>query len=158
MHQVKRTPEDPKLFEQLLLSRVIAIIAGDQKVCSFRHLVPHWSLEPVRLRPDCWAKPTPVMKRSRTGTRRVEIGCVLRAGAARPWSDFASGSEVFEFLPCTFSRPVQAPLNDSFAPCPWALLEICLAGSPAPLVNWLVWMASKAGTAQRSSTAAGFEA
>jgi hypothetical protein len=28
MHEVKRIPEDPKLFEQLLLTRVIAIIAG----------------------------------------------------------------------------------------------------------------------------------
>jgi hypothetical protein len=28
MHQVKRIPEGPELFEQLLLTRVIAIIAG----------------------------------------------------------------------------------------------------------------------------------
>jgi hypothetical protein len=28
MHQVRRIPEDPKLFERLLLTRVIAIIAG----------------------------------------------------------------------------------------------------------------------------------
>ncbi len=37
MRQVKRAPEDPELFEQLLLTRAVAVLAANQKGCSCRH-------------------------------------------------------------------------------------------------------------------------
>jgi hypothetical protein len=46
MRQVKRVPEDPELFEQLLLTRAVAVIAGQ----------PHARLSRTDRSPSCFPR------------------------------------------------------------------------------------------------------